>query len=317
MLAACSSTHLNTADAGVDNRAATKAAFTCDYNLRCIPGAPQLYGDRTACVARMEAAAKLTLAGPGVTVTQEALQACADKLATVDCIEGPGPAVPECDFKGALPIGAVCGDNAQCVSGSCRGDLAQPGVCGTCRARAAEGQSCNGADCELGLYCARPDPKVPEAVICVKPAAVGEACNGDGLPCVNPGRVSCVNGKCKEDLMAGAACTSVDQVGGCADALSLVCKATNPLQPQAGGKCTEPIYAPVGSKCGLDPSTYDLVLCTASFCVGATRPTATGTCTAFLDDGAACTSGPTSTLCRPPANCSGGKCVVTDPLACK
>ena len=67
----------------------------------------------------------------------------------------------------------------------------------------------------------------------------------------------------------------------------LYCKPTNPAMPQAGGKCTEFTFAGVNASCGIDTTSFNYVQCTNADCVQASGQPQ-GTCTAYLDDGAAC-----------------------------
>ncbi|MFO0741958.1 MAG: hypothetical protein U0270_39035 [Labilithrix sp.] len=277
---------------------------------------------------------------PGATNIAGALQSCASQISANDCSVGN-----DCDVEvvGTLPDGAACLDGSQCASGGCDDEDGRCGHCvalaaigqpcgsktrcvkdascvysastngddpvGTCRAvvRRKAGESCESSTtesirCEKGLACS-PDAK------CEAGGAAGAACSSTS-ECQN--NLVCDGGTCGVGQAVGGACTNSGGTAGsktCAH--GLVC-------PDDTKTCSEIAYVAVGQPCD-----YATRQCLGGYCRfdRVSSGAASGTCTAYLADGAACDASSTGSIDQPRcdryADCIDGKCQIPNPAACK
>ncbi|HEY5956319.1 MAG TPA: hypothetical protein VIV60_07205 [Polyangiaceae bacterium] len=142
--------------------------------------------------------------------------ACLDALKKLSCTQLLERDQPECvrALDGTVALGAPCDLNEECQgSAICQ---APDGTCpGKCVPLRAAGQACAAdGDCDDGLQCSKATNS------CVKPAALGEACEngappcGPGLLCLGKDDTAGTSGTCRsaiETLTAaeGAACDPV------------------------------------------------------------------------------------------------------------
>lgn len=263
----------------------------CERLARCRPrGTRNNFGSAAGCADQLVADLDEELA----RTAPQAITACITALGAAPC-DVLTRAIPECQFRGTLPDGAVCGSGYHCASGSCfRPDGAdgEPTLCGTCSARVGEGTTCMIANCENDLTCA--------GGICRRPVGLGELCNRDSAPCKTG--LLCVEGRCATPLAEGEACTppGIDpsKTRACDENATCV-----------SGTCSAVGWAAVGERCGT-AETGAVVACTASTC-----STTTGTCVADLREGEACTG--TGTPCAVPLVCKSGKCTRESIATCR
>lgn len=175
------------------------------------------------------------------------------------------------DFEGLVPAAGVCYDDVECTSGRCGGETCP----GACEPEVAEHGICGSdANCMPGFSCI--------ALHCEAGGHIGD-------PCVSGG---CAEGDCDTDtdtcvpfLVAGDECGSPS--GYCTS--DLFCDPTN-------SRCRA--FAGMGQPCDM---TYLGPQCSpGNVCVS-------GTCTTAIEDGDACTAGPTAS-CELGTTCVGGHC---------
>lgn len=273
---------------------------------------------------------RLALPGSGVTATS--LEACASAVKSLGC--GPGYlTIPECSFRGSLPVGAPCNDGAQCASGSCPipiasgadgGTTAPP--CGTCAMTVPLGQACRSGDtCAYGSTCAAADGGFAcTAISFGDPGAMcdgiaaqcktGASCNlamqtcvspgGEGAPCVVSqdcaGSFSCSGSgdagpTCRPPAAAGEPC-AVD--GDCASGLGCSLPSFT---------CAPIAWASPGEACG------NIVRCMVGICpLGSATmdgsPVTGGTCPSVVTDGQPCVRGDQTHTCDTFSSCTNGEC---------
>lgn len=259
-------------------------------------------GDAATCKARLQIQLKGSVKGPGVQIDDAAAMTCKAAVDAAACNTLVADGIEACDFRGTLADGGPCASDSQCTSGACFVDAKTN--CGKCGPRAAEGADCTSSKCARGLTCSA-------AKKCVKSVAEGGTCDAN-IPCEVS--LSCINGKCGKGLAKGAACKNATNEIPCDAFTGLYCMP--PSATVADGTCTTFTTATTNQRCGVTlKPTVDYAVCASSQCVGATATT-TGTCQAFLADGAACdaTKPPD---CQFPATCRNGKCAVLDPTICK
>jgi len=171
--------------------------------VKCAHGADRIaetgYGGVMGLADEYEANQKIRLGLSGVSLRQEQVDACVDRLRTAPC----SVTFAECDFRGMLVEGVACLDGLQCASGECVGSAVTPvggqtGTCGQCAPSRSVGQACT-SSCDVGLGC--------QYGRCVTLAALGASC--DDAPCGD--RMHCGAAKtCVPNLPVGAACSGGD-----------------------------------------------------------------------------------------------------------
>jgi hypothetical protein len=280
----------------------------------------------------VNASCPATLSMPGVNITSDGLEKCAQALKAAPC--GATPQECSADLAhGSLGAGAGCFVDAQCASGSCNlsigtitgdGGAAQT-VCGACAAPVAEGAPCAGSSnqCAPGTACV-PDGSGTSQVVCKKVAYVGagEACGAatrcqTNLMCSSQGICTpigasgascdgdhkcgvglvCRSGHCSNGGAAGDACDASNACN-----VGFVCDA-------ASSKCKPQVWAKPGEACSEE------VQCEAGFCAQTDPTTLSGTCPVILHEGDACDSSFNSSSsaqakeCDANLTCVGGKCI--------
>jgi hypothetical protein len=313
VLFGCSSSVADTPSVSPDQACSELAAAFCDKANSCAAAFVQLeYGDVANCTTRFKASCLVGLNAPSTAQTAADTQACATAAKTATCgalfdNDTPTACLPK---SGGLEDGKPCHASSQCKSAFCAIDE-NKAVCGVCAAKPAAGGKCTTSGCPAPLKCS-----VDKT--CNKPAAIGAACS-DSIPCVTGS--TCFGMKCVADAgTEGAAC---DPMAGpsCDGTKGLFCVAK---------KCIKPAIVAKGAECGFD---YDIAtmsvksakLCEkAGWCKGlnlsAMPPILKGTCEPAAADGEACIAdasfekGPG---CMEPAECVGGKCLLSDNATCK
>lgn len=276
---------------------------------------------------------------PGATNIAGALQSCASQISANDCSVSNDC---EVEVVGTLPDGAACLDGSQCASGGCDDE---DGRCGHCVALAAVGQPCGSktkcvkdASCVYSASTSGDEPVgTCRAIVRRK---VGESCESSTTESIRCEKgLSCSpDAKCEARGAAGATCSST---GDCQS--NLVCDGgTCGVGQAAGGTCTNSGGTSGSKTCARDLVCTEDGTCSAveyvaigQSCNGVARQcsqgycridrlsstTASGTCTAYLADGAACDASSTGSIDQPRcdryADCIDGKCQIPNPAACK
>ncbi len=264
-----------------DGCSAMVEAF-CGHVVDC---GMQEYGSIDECTARQQLACEVDSRVDGVKMDIETLVACAPALDQASCEAVGSLDVPACRMHGSRPAGAGCALGAQCATGLCSGE---PLTCGVCLTPKTEGEACVDswslpgpapALCGDGLYCDMTSKR------CKKRGGRGDACDFDA-PCADLS--VCLDGLCHAPLGSGVVCDGTSGV--CDGALGLWC------DPSSQRCAKVPPWPGPGSPCTmLDDCAF------GSFC-----ELSSGICRPDVADGAACDVDP----CIPPAECSGGTCVV-------
>jgi hypothetical protein len=252
-----------------------------------------------------------SVAAGRITYSPPAGAACLAAMDARTCVEQLRDDVdPSCStpFTGTVPNAGACTLRNDCANGWCDASATCPGVCtawlgegdgcfyrgecgpglvcgfqGTCGPvppPASEGQSCETADCALGLTCAWP------SMTCLPEGSAGAACFWSG-DC-RPGFGCAANDTCQPYLAAGSNCGTPDTV--CIPGTSCV-----------SGVCR--LLPRVGEPCDLDERW-----CLDSWCDA-------GTCRAPVEDGASCTEH----VCGPGSECvfpEGGGAGTCEPIVC-
>ena len=282
-------------------------AFATQYCGRLDACAPTLvkiyYKDAQDCIERLAGPCVKALAIPDTSKSPEWTAACASAMEATSCEDLlvrriPAACVPA---GGPRAVGAVCGEDGQCDTSYCQYHYNVG--CGTCRARAGEGQDCaSDDDCALGLGCAK-------SLKCAAFGEVDEPCDSTlpcrpGLSCV--GASASVKGSCRMPAGPGAPCDAAEQTLPNCDLLhGYFCNIISHL-------CQELTFAEGGDPCGVVGSGY--AICTASSVCKLTSQYS-GNCMAAAADGEACnvTNGP---ACKPLAQCLNGVCMDPEPKLC-
>ncbi len=263
------------------------------------------------------------VAAPGSGLSPASFKSCTDRLATLPCDQTPRD-VAECDFdnaKGSLVDGAACASDIQCASGECGGGKVDSDDlrCGTCAPRAAVGAACGSKlpSCAIGTICNYPSGS--QSGTCKAVAAEGQTCNDVSGPSCGT-QLQCDNAtkKCIPYPKAGAPCDFL-----CAGSLRCIAK-TCQLAAAAGaacptgGECGSGLSCNTATKvCGPVPRVPLGGAC-GSGQIGSCERTADcskNVCTARIAQGAACD--PEGTECVAYSTCLNGVCSPVDPAACK
>jgi len=310
----CSSGSSDSATVTADQACTDFAATLCDQIQTCAATYVQSsYGDVANCKTRAKLECMQTASAPNTGATAPDIAACASAAKSTPCSallnnQWPSQCTPK---SGGVADGAPCGNDSQCKSGFCGLDDDKE-VCGVCAKRPGEGEACVRGRCPLGLICS------DNNTLCVKPVAVGGACDGK-TACTAASH--CYASKCVADVATeGGACDS-DSVAGpaCDGTKGLIC---------LGKKCIKVSFTTAGAECGIKfegTTIKSFALCEKSgWCKGfnatATPPTFTGTCEPAAADGQPCIADATFEKgpgCLEPAECVGGKCTLPDATVCK
>jgi hypothetical protein len=278
---------------GDDPTCLTREALVCENNLHVAPSAI------------------------GSNITH--IETCAQAYPAFSCSSFFQAGLPDrCVISGPDSVGAVCVSNGQCESDFCA--VGEGANCGTCQTQPSAGDACvTRTGCGHDLICT--------ANICVSPAADGQACLTNTLPCVSgdicmaddvPTQTmgTCVPG----GKTVGLACDSSRKtMASCDPTLGLVCSGT-------AGTCQLSVFVGSGETCGVTGPTNGKI---TSVCRGGglclkDSTSSQGICVAAAADGAACNTDSTiGPPCLSPAVCvytnsssTAGTCVVPDPRTC-
>jgi hypothetical protein len=273
------------------------ARSLCSWAPRCEPDAFHAVAlEADDCEARMALHCARIEAAPGAAKFPPS---CVSELDARTCTGNLDQLPPSCWVRGALADGAACEFDEQCQSGWCSLTVQDNaiGPCGTCQARAKENESCQEADCELGLVCVGVEPT------CRKTAGKDEPCHGS-TGCAAP--YQCFGDVCVEPQGENAPCKVSFLTGAqtCDTTKGLYCIPSDPLGED--GTCKRSRTVNLGETC-VDDEDGEEILCRRGTCTMKTRQ-----CTTLAEDGAACDAifGP---HCQIPAECMDGVCVI--PLA--
>ncbi|WP_394833094.1 hypothetical protein LVJ94_42000 [Pendulispora rubella] len=305
-LLACSSSDSNTDKGGdggggdsvitAESACANYAQSRCAEVNGCTPRAFNAnYADMNACLTRIQAVCKTSLAAPGTGKTAAKVDECAKSLKPDQCDRVRYNQPPEaCKVSvGTLDDGAPCGDPSQCKGRYCK--KAEGSTCGVCATVGQSGAVCDGDEaCDEGFLCS--------AGKCAKICAENETCEGDNRVCGNLHMLDRDTKKCIPRLGEGQACSSAKR---CSIADSLYCNENTRV-------CTRFEYVGVGQACGTNEQTKVFTGCRASSCSEQTPKT----CLADLPEGAKCDA-KGGAACALPGVCENGVCKKPDPANCK
>ena len=275
------------------------ANSACERSLDCSsPTGTATPSDVATCVRISTAHCTRRALAKRPVAPASALSACAAAIRSMTCDEYG--AQNGCPYPGPLADGDPCLNPDECASGSCDlpGVNAASSLCGRCRAAPKEGDPCTtGCGSAPDLLCY---PDSTGAGHCGRMPGDGEAC-GNG-PCQDG--LICYQGRCvATTALPGDPCDPSAGVY-CDTWRSDYC---DPLT----STCQRPASAGLGEPCGvLADRTYATCASSGGYCLYASPTDRTGTCTAFLADGAPCTipTSPTDLArlprCESPAICA-------------
>jgi hypothetical protein len=283
----------------------------------------QSFGNQlSACVARTLFSCP-SVSEPGTSNTTTSIEACASAITNLSsCADFANylaandgrlcPTVP-----GTLADGAACLDDSQCKGGFCGAPASDDGgtsssACSACAEKPGVTNCQESSNCPGGQLCNANGT-------CVVAGTVGAVCDGSGYgvqPCqaalfcqfaasaADGGGAATgdagapAKGLCAALLVAGKTCDPTDYQAECANGLF--------CNPQ--GTCAAIQFVAIGAACDDNG-----LVCTASNCVfsDSADASATGTCTAYVSDGAACQS---DTDCEYNAGCLNGSCSTAGPV---
>ena len=239
-------------------------------------------------------------------------QACLDALSKLSCDGLLTRDQPEClaALDGLVAQDGDCDLNEECAgSALCRSST---GTCpGRCVPLLSAGQACTAdGDCDNGLQCSG------TTKLCVRPAAIGEACEygsppcGPGAICLGKDDTAKTPGTCRTateafSAAAGAACDPATGIL-CAPGVSCVADHLDPAIPvKLIWTCVKSGAYAAGAAC--KPGLPD-ACASGNYCLAGTGPTALdGICTAIPQAKQACGTG-IGAQCQPGAVCVAGLC---------
>ena len=209
---------------------------------------------------------------------------------------------------GTLADGAACLDDSQCKGGFCGSAAGDGGSsssdCGACAEEPGTTDCQENSNCPAGQSCNASGQ-------CVAAGATGATCDDSDpsfavQPCLpylycqfaaaSADGGTPATGTCAALGTTGQPCNSNDDVNDCAD--GLFCNTQ--------GTCASIQFVAIGATC----DDVGLV-CTGANCAFASDTSATGVCTAYAADGAACQS---DYDCQFDALCVNGKCSTAAPV---
>jgi len=286
---------------------------------RCEPVTADLARQEMLMVLRSEVVAEAQRSGR-LALDESKGQECLSWLESASCAElntqdGPtaclAALVPKVQEGGACTLFIGMGLTAECVSGECVAD--SPFACtmhGTCKTLAAEGDPCDMPaafrDCAQGLDCLDNTCQVAQAFVIHD--QVGDGCGSydvcaDALYCAG-------DSTCQLRLAVGADCTGSEQcpIGTSCNGTCQAWKGVGADCVPGDGECiagafcdsttqTCTAFPTVGGTCG-STAEGEYRYCNDSWCEVASpppppppvvmAPAPTGTCRAFLAEGASC-----------------------------
>ena len=288
------------------------AEAQCELFSRCFGAAYDLFLAGEDCQTRTEAAFEDQLSilqaavdSGNATYDGTKAQACIDSIANQSCSAGVAQ-TPECEAVviGSVEEGGDCTTSEECSGDAyCAHDFTCPGTC------TAEGAA--GASCEFDEQCA--DELIcSEAGSCVKPAGLGEDCQGDSAPDCGFG-LFCLGedeegnpGTCRDvdeafSAQEGASCGFDTTL--CASGLSCVVDSVD--MTGAVFVCAAKVASGATCKVGIPEQCPTGEYCDADVNMGQFE----GTCMALAGNGEACTvSAFSEGACGPNLRCDGGTC---------
>jgi hypothetical protein len=292
---------------------AAAAQIECTMAESCEAGyATVLYGSVSACLTRSTEAYQLRAASPGAVYGVAGLDTCTANQQAQTCDEWIGTLTPGCGFIGTKGMGEPCRDGDQCASGFCDDYLyyTKRDVCGVCEPPHVEGEPCSSACGGDGtIQCEHDATGMGH---CVRLGSIGQTCS-DLAPCATG---------------LGCAVSSGSTAGQCQPATG---NDGDACDPELGPLCdyrrrifcnaqthtcaTAQLAAP-GEACGTlgDGSVAE---CADAYCPVTVSSSTTGTCVAYIPDGAACTGGSGNVPCEPRALCAAGVCRIVGGEVCK
>ncbi len=278
------------------------ASAVCTAQEKCAPFAlSSTWGDASTCEARRSAICLATLRVAGTAANASTVSACASAIKAASCeINSIIETLPAClPVAGSLAAGAACAVDSQCISTYCRITAGVPGTaCGTCAARAPEGQLCYAdSDCQGDLKCYA----TQSVKHCMARAQIGEKCDDTHI-CIAP--ATCQGTTCAAPAALGAKC----DVGtkNCDAGQGAYCHDQKAL-------CTAFKTAKEGAACNLINGEF--VKCSYGLTCGDLKD-GIGTCKLIPDQGEACSSGD-NPPCRAGLICDAGLCGVAKFSSCK
>ncbi len=232
-------------------------------------------------------------------------QGCLDATNAGFCssLDSLDPAACSAVLVGTVKAGGTCSSvEPECEKGTTCIPDGSSRCAGICVADAAEGRSCEQADCAEGFFC--DDASTPR--ICVKRGDVGAACPSPGQ-CKEG--LSCVSQKCAAPGQAGASCDRYFATSTCAKGFYCLAQQLDATTGAWPGTCKAQIAA--GSECGEGSECVSGLVCRGAF-LGPGNTVTAGSCTDPVDEGGSCVNNKSGTFtitgCRYGLICQSGKC---------
>jgi hypothetical protein len=234
------------------------------------------------------------------------LQACLDKLRTGGCANAPEPAECTAAVDGTVAEGAECSMSAECAGSAsyCKTDASCPGRCAPLET--AGGPCSRDSECAANLKCSQATSR------CIRPAALGEACEAGAPEC--QGGLFCIGsndsgrqGQCqtlKDGFSVSAGQPCLQTAPFCEPSLRCAVESVNQTTGVITTRCAQPVAS--GAPCQL---AYPDVCPNDQYCAIA-GGASNGRCTAKPGNGQPCamrtqTEDP---ICAPNTRCDAGTC---------
>lgn len=322
IVAACgSSGSSSTSNSGIpfDQLPAKYAAAACTAYQNCMGSVFSMWFNGSDCVdlttKRLDngtfSLVQQKITAGTVAYDGTKAQACLDVLANLSCAGLLQRDQPEClaALDGIVELGGDCDLNEECKgSAICK---SASGTCpGKCSALLAAGQACSqDADCDSGLQCSS------ATHLCVKPAALSEACEygappcGPGLLCLGKDDNKQTSGVCYNAIASlsadsGASCDPNTGVL-CKSGLSCIIDSADLTAGTLSWKCVQTGSYAAAQAC--KPGFPDACAKGYYCLVGTGLAALNGTCTAVPDAKLACGTG-IGAQCKTGAVCVSGLC---------
>jgi hypothetical protein len=270
--------------------------------------------DQSTCVTQMLSSCP-SVSEPGTSNTPASIEACASAISQISSCDAylvyvnnlnGGSLCPTA--PGTLADGAECLDDSQCKGGFCGSSAGDGGFsssdCGVCAAEPETTDCQENSNCPTGQLCNANGQ-------CVAAGAAGATCDDSDpwfavQPCLpylycqfaaaSADGGTPATGTCAALGTPGQPCNASDDVNDCAD--GLFCNTQ--------GTCEAIQFVAIGATC----DDVGLV-CTGANCAFTGDASATGVCTVYAADGAACQS---TDDCEFDAACVNGTCSTAAPV---
>jgi len=290
---------------------AENARIACELSDACQGGSSTLlYGSEETCAARTALSCEHRATSPGAGYGSAEIKTCIANQQAQTCEEWVGTLTPGCGFVGTRANGTNCEYGSQCASGFCDAYryYTDGNVCGVCANPPVEGQACNSSCGGDGTVRCEHDGTAGR---CVRLGAMGQACGATAHCATGLNCAIAANATIGQCLPATA-----NEGDPCDDEVGPLCDYRRRIYCNAlTATCVMAQNAGLGEICG-SLADGGVAQCANSVCQPAGASAHNGKCIAFLADGAACTYGPGSIPCTPPALCAYGQCRIVGGELC-